>query len=60
MANAEVIDIDAPSDDLDGLQSRRKSHMYAAWNFEVAPVKRDKTQGGAQCFLASTSLSSGA
>ncbi|DBA78640.1 TPA: hypothetical protein ACH3X1_008559 [Trebouxia sp. C0004] len=49
MAEPEVIELDAPSDGLHGLQSRRKSRMYAAWNFEVAPVKRDKTHNGAQC-----------
>lgn len=49
MADPEVIELDAPSDALHGLQSRRKSHMCEAWNFEVAPVKRDKTHNGAQC-----------
>ncbi|DBA85722.1 TPA: hypothetical protein ACH3X1_005290 [Trebouxia sp. C0004] len=49
MAEPEVIEHDAPSYGLHGLQSRRKSRMYAAWNFEVAPVKRDKTHNGAQC-----------
>ncbi|DBA87983.1 TPA: hypothetical protein ACH3X1_004966 [Trebouxia sp. C0004] len=49
MAEPEVIELDAPSDGLPGLQNRRKSRTYAAWNFEVPPVKRDKTHNGAQC-----------